>query len=147
MAGILHCLEPDHIRRGRQGMPTHFLSQDGNTPKQFCGTIPPTDKTLCCPVSHLFLFWQKLTCGLLYLSTQACSPFCLFGTLPFPTQPLFFLRCQKYTYIKLWNLRIWRYFLTLQGCICTLPCYLLLYYYSYSINILTTWYPMPFPYK
>lgn len=98
MAGILHCLEPDHIRRGRQGKPTHFLSQDGNTPKQFCGTTPPTDKTLCCPVSHLFLFWQKLTCGLLYLSTQACSPFCLFGTLPFRTQPLFFLRCHKYVH-------------------------------------------------
>lgn len=57
-AGILYCLEPDHIRRGRQGMPTHFLSQDGNTSKQFCGTIPPTGKTLCCPISQLFVLME-----------------------------------------------------------------------------------------
>lgn len=59
-AGILVCLKPDHVRRGRQVLPTHFLSWDGNIPKQFCGTIPPTDKTLCCPVSQFFLFWRKL---------------------------------------------------------------------------------------
>lgn len=145
-AGILVCLESDHITRGRQGIPTHFLSQGGNTLKEFCTTIPPTDTTSCCPVSQLFLFWPKLTCGLLYLSTEAGSRFCLLGSLSSPPSPSSSWDVTS-TYIKLWNLRFWRYFLTLQGCICTVPCYLLLYYYSYNGNLLTTWYLIPFQYK
>lgn len=66
------------------------------------------------------------------------------SSAPYPSPPSLF---SSWDVIKLWNLRIWRYFLTLQGCICTVPCYLLLYYYRYNINLLTTWYLMPFPYK
>lgn len=145
-AGILVCLKPDHVRRGRQVLPTHFLSQDGNTPKQFCGTIPPTDKTLCCPVSQFFLFWRKLDVVCFTFPPRHVLP--LVSSTPYPFPPSLFSSWDvRSTYIKIWNLRIWRYFLTLQGCICTVPCYLLLYYYSYNINFLTTWYLMPFPCK
>lgn len=144
-AGILVCLEPDHVRRGRKGIPTHFLSQGGNTPKQFCGTIPPTDKILCCPVSQLLCFDRSWHVVCFTFPPRHALPFVSSASYPSPLS--LFSSWDVSTYIKLWNLRIWRYFLTLQGCICTVPCYLLLYYYSYNINLLTTWYLMPFPYK
>lgn len=59
MAGILHCLEPDHIRRGRQGMPTHFLSQNGNTPKQFCGIQPHLQIKHCAAQSHTYFCFDR----------------------------------------------------------------------------------------
>lgn len=145
--GVLVWVDSDHARRDGQGTPTHLPSQGGNTPKQFYCVIPSTAKTLCCPVSHCYSVLTKADIcfafhfhpGTFSLSAPRHPSF------PYPVS--FLPENVRSTYIKLWNLRIWRYFLILQGCICIVPCYLLLYYYSYNINLLTSWYLMPFPYK
>lgn len=63
----------------------------------FPRVVVPQSSTIVLPsFTLLLLFWQKLTFVLLFISTQACSPFQLLGTTPFLTQPLFFLRHQKY---------------------------------------------------
>lgn len=144
--GILVCLEPDHVKRGRRGMPTHFLSQDGNTQRNSVVQSHLQIKH-CAAQSHSFFCFDRgwhVVC----LSFPPRHVFPFVSSARYHSPPSLFSSWDvRSTYIKLWNLRIWRYFLTLQGCICTVSCYLLLYYYSYNINLLTTWYLMPSPYK
>lgn len=144
--GILVWVQSDNVRGDGQGTRTHFPSvatpQSSSVVSSQLQVI-----TVLLRVSHSDFYFDKRW-------HLFCFSFPLGHFLPllasrhslFP-HPDSLLPEMSDVYIcnKLWNLRIWRYLLILQGCIFIVPCYLLLYYYSYNKNLLTSWYMMPFP--
>lgn len=143
--GIPVWVQSDHVRRDGQGTRTHFPSVA--TPQSSPVVSPQLQViTVLLTVSHCDFYFDKRW-------HLFCFSFPLRHFLPLlaprhsTLSPPRLLSSWDVRRIcnKLWNLRIWRYLLTLQGCICIVPCYLLLYYYSYNINLLTSWYMMPFP--
>lgn len=112
--GVPVWVESDHVRRDGQGTPTHFPSRAGNAPERFYCITPSTAKTLCCPVSRCYFCFDK--------SWRFCFSFPARRVLPFSCQApclsppsLSSSWDVRSTYLKLWNLRIWRYFLILTG--------------------------------